>query len=715
LFENSEKLQRVSTNVCGTIGTVVSVGLENKNTKMSSVFKHYCKFVSKPNDVVCLDDLEFLHNDVLGNTDTAEGCAVMKGDKIYVRLQRKKERQEKDSKRLVQQESDKEYLKQLRGLFLESVNASSSEEHGFPASAGGPNLVLECRPYLEVGQRGVLNHFIKAHEGIVSKRCPWLKEKIVQARQDLEAARSRRKTAARECRDEQGQNKNRDGSSRVVTIPNVLEHGNSTREAVAVASAARPDGNVNDASSSSRSQDNSNNNNDDRSNDSDSKRNDVNARGGGGRAENNNNVARGSGRNQNQREEETDDSNMDDQHDDDDDAVMHVDNGEEDEQGERAAGARAQFHQIDDNDDDDDMNDGDGHGHEDDNNKNKTHNNNHNAHKHNNDNDNNSVDLLNEHRMDGQSDMLWVPLKSHPPEAVKLLLEYCYTNRVISLGKEAFTQAATAPANNQAQSQTTGPVPPYQSSLKWPNHGKPTVSMAVTLAGIALAEEARMPRLSLLCEVAASELVVDANVLDALASCTAQVQTSGNRLSLLRKKAMNHLLFVPLLKELGETKKWLNQLEEHKELVVPALLQGTEEMVALMNLHLHHHSHNGHGHHNNNHGRDHHRGDHGNHNHGHSYTSSSGSKRKKLHAAPEDRDKERQVFFETLDTKDRDRRRLERANRRMERKLGEHSGLSFRSKKVDFSDPAWRKKLSGILWPNQEPDIKEDGCLWVSR
>ena len=536
---------------------MVSIGLDNKGTKMLSVFMHYCKFVTKSNDPVEYDDLEFVHNDVLSSNDTAEGCAIMKGDRIFVRKQRKHLRKQQEILVQAQQESDKDYLKQVRGLFLESVNASSALD-GFPPSAGGPNLVLECRPYLEVGQRGVLNHFIKAHEAIVAKRCPWLKDKIKQARQDLALARSVRESAAREA------GERRYSESRVVTIPDVLDR---------------------ESSSASRNpkHDHIQNNQLDR-------------------LDPHFNPTR-----RDRRKAHDDD-------DDDENAVMHLENDAQNGQiiqGQQARGHQPpnieHFHQIDDNDDEnesikggDDLDDYDA------------------SHVRNQSNDDNtSFDLLNESRLEGQSDMVWLSLKNHPPEAVKLLLEYCYTNRVVSLGKEAFTQASTKTA-----------VMPYQSTLKWPNHGQPTVSMTVTLAGIALAEEAKMPRLSLMCEIAASHLVNDANVLDALSSCTQQMQTTGNRLNILRKKAMDYLLYVPLLNELGETKKWLHQLKERREFVVPALLQGAEEMLAT-HKHL--------------------------------------SKRKKSH--DEDEERKRELHLAELDRKDKERRRIERASRRKERQM----------------------------------------------
>lgn len=175
---------------------------------------------------------------------------------------------------------------------------------------------------------------------------------------------------------------------------------------------------------------------------------------------------------------------------------------------------------------------------------------------------------------------LWVALPEHAPEAVKLLLEYCYTNRVLHLGHEAFVQGCkTRPHKHQ------GPVPPYQSSSsgsrRWPNNGYPVVSFSVALAGIALAEQAGMHRLSLMCEVAASQLLSTANVVEALSICTSQKNNTGNDLARLRKAAMDVVLRSGSrgVVELGRTPAFRRALEERRSFIVPTLLQGTMEAV----------------------------------------------------------------------------------------------------------------------------------------
>ena len=56
----------------------------------------------------------------------------------------------------------------------------------------------------------------------------------------------------------------------------------------------------------------------------------------------------------------------------------------------------------------------------------------------------------------------------YPPQAVKLILVYCYTNRVIDLGKDAFDSAFPTKDINTIDESTVkfaGPVSPYSSSL----------------------------------------------------------------------------------------------------------------------------------------------------------------------------------------------------------------------------------------------------------
>jgi hypothetical protein len=180
----------------------------------------------------------------------------------------------------------------------------------------------------------------------------------------------------------------------------------------------------------------------------------------------------------------------------------------------------------------------------------------------------------------------------HPPEAVKLLLEYCYTNRVVSLGQEAFYKSyKPVDANTMDPFLVThcGPVSPYQTSndirglrSSWPNEGEPTVSFQVALAGIQLAEEAELPRLSLMCEIAASQLVTSNTALEALGLCEQQFRSTGNNLQFLRKTVMlHHLLSRGSVgfNDYMSIPSFRQTLQEHRDSVVPSILMGIHETV----------------------------------------------------------------------------------------------------------------------------------------
>lgn len=182
---------------------------------------------------------------------------------------------------------------------------------------------------------------------------------------------------------------------------------------------------------------------------------------------------------------------------------------------------------------------------------------------------------------------LWIPL-NHPPEAVRLLLEYVYTNRVVCLGREAFDTGSLDPPPGTPNHLTLmrPMVPPY-GRKEWPDgvdgkRGHPTILLSVALAGIQLAEEAQLPRLSLMCEVAASQLVSRRSVLDALALCNAQQQRTGNKLPILRKAAMLDHIFAGKSRGVGSLFKmpiFRKGLEDHPEDIVPSLLTGTLEAI----------------------------------------------------------------------------------------------------------------------------------------
>jgi len=179
-------------------------------------------------------------------------------------------------------------------------------------------------------------------------------------------------------------------------------------------------------------------------------------------------------------------------------------------------------------------------------------------------------------------DVLTVVLSEHSPEAVKILLEYCYTNRVVSLGHNAFVQACKTRPNKH-----NGPVPPYptthsSNAKKWPNNGIPTITFSVSLAAIRLAEEAGMYRLSFMCEISAAQLVTSSNVVEALIMSTRQKIISGNDLPRLRTAAMDIILKRGRrgVAEIGRSTCFKKALEEERSTIVPTLFQGTMEAVS---------------------------------------------------------------------------------------------------------------------------------------
>lgn len=183
----------------------------------------------------------------------------------------------------------------------------------------------------------------------------------------------------------------------------------------------------------------------------------------------------------------------------------------------------------------------------------------------------------------GSGNLLWVTIPNHAPDAVRLLLEYSYTNRVVPLGQEAFIVACRTKGDRRRP--FNGPVAPYHNHSSrtrgWPNNGLPIVSFAVALAGVSLAEEAKMKRLSLMCEVAASQLVEPSNVVEALSRCTTQEKLTGNPLPRLRKAAMDVLLRNGQrgVVDICRTPTFRRALEEKSATIVPSLLVGTMEAL----------------------------------------------------------------------------------------------------------------------------------------
>jgi len=201
-----------------------------------------------------------------------------------------------------------------------------------------------------------------------------------------------------------------------------------------------------------------------------------------------------------------------------------------------------------------------------------------------------SPHLISSSKTSPSSNLLVVPLP-HPPEAVKILLEYCYTNRVRSLGQEAYFKSFDIPDPNSVPSylrKFQAPICPFRDK-PWPKKGRPTISLYVALAGIQLAEEAKMKRLSLMCEIAASLLVTKPHILEALSLCQLQYKRTRNNLPLLRKAIMSHHILGNRSRgvtELSSIPSFHEKLIERKDLVVPTLIMGIKDVLGDKKDHL---------------------------------------------------------------------------------------------------------------------------------
>lgn len=187
------------------------------------------------------------------------------------------------------------------------------------------------------------------------------------------------------------------------------------------------------------------------------------------------------------------------------------------------------------------------------------------------------------------ANLVWTVIENHPPEAMLLLLEYCYSNRVVPLGCEAFVASCkTKPQNKKLH----GPVPPFElRPTRWPNGGEPTVTFAVAIAGMQLAEEAEMPRLSFMCEIAAAQLVDPTCAVDALAACETQRQLTGNSLPRLRKATMDIVFRAQIQSDKGASNLLKKALRVKGPLLIPTLITGAMEAVEAGEKKKQHHSH----------------------------------------------------------------------------------------------------------------------------
>ena len=165
-----------------------------------------------------------------------------------------------------------------------------------------------------------------------------------------------------------------------------------------------------------------------------------------------------------------------------------------------------------------------------------------------------------------------------PVEAVQLLVEYVYTNRVVGLGLDAFVAACkTKPTH------TSGPVMPFTagSRRRWPNRGEPTVSFAVAAATLALADRVNLPRLALMAEVAAAQTVGSTHIVHALSLCERLRAETGTDLPRLRRACLELVLRSQRLERraVWVLPSFRRELRERKQWLVPALLTGTKEAL----------------------------------------------------------------------------------------------------------------------------------------
>lgn len=523
-------------------GMVVSIGLD-KNTKLGCVFKRYTEFCnehakatasasasaapdnsSTDNNKIDDSDLEFFHCQLLSPTDTAENAALMKNDRIQVRRERVADRKTQTELKRIQRESDREYYKQLRHLLPDWGGSKYCD------------LILDCQGTIadEIGRnQQVLSTTVRGHSVVLGQRCQWLGSLITTAREKRDKQR-----AIRMMSQSVDEALNGDGSgsgSEVNKNDTASDKANDECESPLSEVLDVPEGNIIVANHSSTLPDD----------------NDVDN-------ENDDGVVQAGRSAVNRRSEMEED--------DDDIGVMAypVAQNQQQRQGDVQRSGATEIEDDDDNDENGDNN------------------------------DNNSIGPSDAKRRRKypapvaaaaavpklkaavvDNDYLQVTLPNHPPEAVKLLLEYCYTNRVITLGYEAFFKACQS-----KPVKPNGPVSPYPSSRRWPNGGLPSVAFSVAVAGIALAEEAGLPRMSLMCEVAASQLVAatGSNVTEALTMCTQQNRLTGNPLVRLREVAIGVVLRVGP-RGIYDTPAFRRALEERSTSIIPTLMSGTMEAV----------------------------------------------------------------------------------------------------------------------------------------
>jgi len=231
--------------------------------------------------------------------------------------------------------------------------------------------------------------------------------------------------------------------------------------------------------------------------------------------------------------------------------------------------------------------------------------------------------------IDNEKPLLRISLSNHHPKAVKLLLEYCYTNRCLGLGTVAFTHVVDLKreerlkkealekemgvgniSNNENKSDNkTYQLPSVEvlnqelrdgthrdednnneDEVLEVKHNKqivksevyasempelPTVSFSVAISALELGLEAKMASFSLMCELAAAALIDSQNVARALAQCSLSLTTYGNGLPHLKQAALEYLKSPTNVVAVSTDKVFLSTLTKQGEYIVDDLLKGT--------------------------------------------------------------------------------------------------------------------------------------------
>lgn len=505
-------------------GVCVQIGLD-KNVKLSALFHRYVNFCNEAakqtelsgggsHRTIQYTDLEFVHSTVLNETDTAENAGLMKNDRIMIRKERGAERQRDESFHKEHRESDKLYFEQMlklldtNSLRIEASNKSKNIQNLSPPDRMYADVLLECEaPPLSL--KGVViptqfpnnyvdgSSFLRCHSVIISKRCPWLGDMIQDARK-LHLERTERRIEEEKSKQQARQS--------IVTVPEILD----TQESEGI--------DINDSQLTNQGECMSFSSNPNRDEEEqEHTKHSVLAR---------DHIRQWISHGSNEFDDGILDLNNAEVGRD-----LHLDQEEQNLDNSIDYMVTMPAAQIDASDDEDDI-------------QNFQMSNamgqrpqnqiaNDSAKVWTDDCDEESAVFVPRIRRSSNayapiktagtnSSPLVVQINNHPAPAMQLLLEYCYSNRVASLGYEAFEQSCRTKRTSSSSRRNQGngnpsspssslpnwPVSPFSSkNQRWPNNGEPTVTFEVVIAGMKLAEEARLYRLSFMCEVAASQLL----------------------------------------------------------------------------------------------------------------------------------------------------------------------------------------------------------------